>query len=118
MASCSSVESPGFLAFPPRFLGARPTRLREPLAYLKMNVSSASTMPRVEGALARLAHVALETGGRAPWLEVGRAAMTTRRRRREPRLDQSDNLLARARRRQRLDKCFALNLAEFPQLFD
>jgi len=73
---------------------------------------------RVEGALARPAHVALETGGRAPWLEVGRAAMTTRRRRREPRLDQSDNLLARARRRQRLDKCFTLNLAEIAQLFD
>ena len=44
--------------------------------------------------------------------------MTTRRRRREPRLDQSDNLLARARRRQRLDKCFTLNLAEIAQLFD
>ena len=73
---------------------------------------------RSRGALARPAHVALETGGRAPWLEVGRVAMTTRRRRREPRLDQSDNLLARARRRQRLDKCFTLNLAEIAQLFD
>ena len=36
---------PDFLALPPRFLGARPTSLREPLADLRMNVSSASTMP-------------------------------------------------------------------------
>ena len=44
--------------------------------------------------------------------------MTTRRRRREPRLDRSNNLLARARRRQRVDERFALNPAEIPQLID
>ena len=45
MASCSSVEMPGFFALPPRFLGARPTSLRDPLADFRMKVSSASTMP-------------------------------------------------------------------------
>ena len=73
---------------------------------------------RVEGALACLAHVALKTTGRAPWLEVRRAAMTTRLRRREPRLDQSNDPFARTRRRQRIDERLALNLAEIPQLLD
>ena len=44
--------------------------------------------------------------------------MTTCRGHCEPRLDQSDNLLARARRRQRLDERVPLNLAEIAQLID
>ena len=44
--------------------------------------------------------------------------MTAGRRRREPRLDQRDDLLAGALRRQRIDERIALDLTEVAQLLD
>ena len=73
---------------------------------------------RVEGAFACLAHVALETGGRAPWLEVTRTAMAAGRSRGEPRLDQGDDLTTRACRRQRFNERLALDSAEIAQPLD
>ena len=72
----------------------------------------------VEGAFACLAHVALETGGRTPWLEFTRTAMAAGRAPGEPHLDQGVDLTTRAYRRQRFDKRLALDSAEMAQPLD
>jgi hypothetical protein len=77
MALCSSVESPGFLAFPLRLRGARPTMRREPLADFRMKVSSASTMPATAPAFLDLAEARKRWRQRnevSRWMSFGAAA--------------------------------------------
>jgi hypothetical protein len=76
------------------------------------------TRQRVEGASARLAHLALHGRRRAAFTELFRAAVATYRRFGELGLDQPDDIIGRALGRERRHQGVAPHRRQRPELSD